>query len=382
MSHMQVSFSRIKPLVIKEFRQIARDRRSLGVLLFIPAFMLVMFGYALNLDVKHTSLAVFDQNKSKTSRDFIGNFLHSEYFNFKYYLSSSSQIDELMSKEKATMALVIPPDFSKELLAGREATVQIILDGSNASAAGTAVGYANAIIQDYSTAIMSQVLVRTGHLDFLPPIEYRPRVWYNPELKSARFLIPGLIAFILMITAVVSTSLSVVREKERGTMEQITVSPVKPLELILGKTIPFVLISLAATVAILLASYLLFGVAVKGSFLLLFLVTLVFVIACLGLGLLISTVAETQQVAFMIAVLVSMLPTFTLSGFVFPIRNMPMTIQVVTYLIPARYFLVALRGIMLKGIGITAFWNQILFLVAFAILTIGMSSVRMARQRL
>lgn len=373
-------FSRIKPIVIKEFRQVARDKRSLGVLLFIPAFMLVMFGYALNFDVKHTSLAIYDDDKSQKSRDFVENFLHSEYFDLKYYLHSTSEIDKLMGEEKVRVAVVIPQDFSEKLLAGREAVVQIIVDGANANAASTAVGYVNAIVQSYSTKILTDSLMRIGKSGLSLPIDYRPRVWYNPELRSAKFLVPGLIVLILMITAVISTSLSVVREKERGTMEQITVSPIKPAELIIGKTIPFVIISLIGAIIILLASFILFDVVIKGSYILLFIITLIFLTGCLGLGLLISTFAETQQLAFMLAVMVTILPTFILSGFVFPIRNMPVVIQAITYLIPARYFIVVLRSIILKGVGLSAFWHQTLFLIAFAIFTIILSSMRLSKQ--
>jgi ABC-2 type transport system permease protein len=372
---------RIKPIVIKEFRQVSRDKRTLGVLLFIPAFMLVMFGYALNFDVKHISLAIYDEDRSKTSRDFASSFFHSEYFDLKYRLNGTREIDGLMNDDKIKVALVIPRDFSEQLLAGRDAVVQVIVDGSNSNTASTAIGYINAVVQSYSTDIITASLLRIGHAGFSMPVDYRPRVWYNPELKSEKFLVPGLIAFILMVIAVISTSLSVVREKERGTMEQIVVSPIRPTEFILGKTIPYVVISLVATVAILAVGSVLFGVAVKGSYVLLFLVTLVFLTGGLGLGLLISTIAETQQLAFMIAVILTMLPTFLLSGFVFPIRNMPIAIQAITYLVPARYFLAALRGIVLKGVGLSALWQQLLFLLAFATLAIGVSSARMKRIR-
>ncbi|MDI6807935.1 MAG: ABC transporter permease [Candidatus Eisenbacteria bacterium] len=374
-------FRRIKPIVVKEFRQVARDKRTLGVLLFIPAFMLVMFGYALNFDVKHIPMAVYDEDRSKTSRDFASSFVHSEYFDLKYHLKSTREIDDLMGDEKIKVALVIPRDFSKQLLAGRDAVVQVIIDGANSNTASTAVGYVSAVVQSYSTNILTSSLLRIGHAGFSMPIDYRPRVWYNPELKSEKFLVPGLIAFILMVIAVISTSLSVVRETERGTMEQIVVSPIKPTEFIIGKTIPYVVISLLATVAILAAGSVLFGVSVKGSYILLFVVTLVFLMAGLGLGLLISTIAETQQLAFMLAVIMTMLPTFILSGFVFPIRNMPIPIQAITYLVPARYFLAALRGIVLKGVGLPELWSQLVFLLVFAALAIGASSVRMRRVR-
>ena len=212
------------------------------------------------------------------------------------------------------------------------------------------------------------------------PIDYRPRVWYNPELRSAKFLVPGLIAFILMVTAVISTSLSVVRESEKNTIEQIIVSRARPIEFIVGKTIPFMIISFIATLVILIASYILFDVAVKGSLLLLLGITLIFLTGCLGLGLLISTVAETQQVAFILAVILTMLPTFLLSGFVFPIRNMPVVIQAITYLIPARYFLVVLRSLILKGVGLGAFYSDVLFLVAFAAIVLAVSAARMKKR--
>lgn len=371
--------SRIRPIVIKEFRQISRDRRTLGVLLVIPAFMLVMFGYALNFDVRRVPLAVCDQDRSRASREFAESFLRSEYFDLKHRLSDAREIDGLMGGEQVRVALVIPPDFSERLLGGREATVQVLVDGANASAAATAVGYVGAMAQDHSSKIAIRASARTGRPGVPLPIDYRPRVWYNPELKSAKFLVPGLIGFILMITAVISTALSVVREKEQGTIEQIVVSPIRPVELILGKTIPYILISLAATVIILLVSYLLFDVAVRGSYLLLFGVTLLFLAGALGLGLLISTVADSQQVAFQMALLVTMLPTFLLSGFVFPIRNMPLPVQAITHIVPARYFLVALRGIVLKGVGLSALYDQALFLLAFAALTLGVSSARLRK---
>ena len=372
-------FPRIRPIVIKEFRQIIRDRRTLGVLLLVPAFMLVMFGYALNFDVRHLYLAVCDQDRSRTSREFVEGFLHSEYFDLKAVLSDARAIDALMGEEKVRVALVIPPDFSERLLAGREAGVQVIVDGANASTATTAVGYVNAVIQDYSTKVLVSAWRRAGGADLLTPVDYRPRIWYNPELRSAKFLVPGLIGFILMITTVISTALSIVREKEQGTMEQIAVSPIRPVELILGKTLPYAVISLVGTVIILLASYALFGIVVRGSLLLLFLVTFIFLCGGLGLGLLISTVADSQQVAFQMAVLATMLPTFLLSGFVFPIRNMPVPVRIITHVVPARYFLVALRGIILKGVGLSAFYDQVLFLLGYAALTLGLSAVRMRK---
>ena len=373
-------FYRILAIVKKELKQVVRDKRTLGILVVIPAFMIIMFGYALNFDVKHTSLALYDEDKSNESRAFAQSFLHSEYFDFKYVVKSKDEIDNLLGKEECRVVVVIPGDFSHHLKGGESAPIQVIVDGANSNAATTAIGYIMAIVQDYSTTIVIQSLRHTGRAGTSMPIDYRPRVWFNPELRSAKFLVPGLIAFILMVTAVISTSLSVVREKEKNTLEQIIVSRAKPLEFIVGKTIPFMMISFAATIIILIVSFILFDIVVKGSLLLLLALTLIFLAGSLGQGLLISTVAETQQVAFMLAVILTMLPTFLLSGFVFPIRNMPFAIQVITYLIPSRYFLVVLRSIILKGVGIGAFYNEVLFLIAFAIVAIGVSLARMKKQ--
>jgi ABC-2 type transport system permease protein len=369
----------ILPIVRKEFRQIRRDKRILGVLLFIPALMLFMFGYALNFDVKHTSMAVYDEDRSSLSRAFLQQFFISEYFDRVKTLDSKEEINELLDGEKVRVVLVVPSSFTKNIQRGRIASVQVIVDGANSNAAATVLGYISAIVQQYSVKVMAESFVRTGRQKITMPIDFQPRVWYNPELESAKFLVPGLIAFILMVTAVVSTALAIVRERELGTMEQLMVSPIKPIELILGKTIPYTIISLFATVAILFLGYILFDVSIKGSILLLSLVTFLFLVGSLGMGLLISTLVETQQLAFMIATIVSMLPTFILSGFVFPIRNMPIIIQGITYVLPARYFLVALRAIILKGAGLSAFWDQALILAIYAVFMIGISSLRMRK---
>lgn len=369
----------ILPIVRKEFRQIRRDKRALGVLLVIPSMMLIMFGYALNFDVKHSAVAVCDEDNSKTSREFVQLFFTSEYFDYAYHLANRQEMNDLIDAGKVTAAIVIPRDFSGNIAGGKDAPVQIIVDGSNANAATTVLGYLGAIIQQYSLNVMAKTFTRYGQKQIVRPIDMRPRIWYNPELRSAKFLVPGLIAFILTITAVLSTSLSVVREWEMGTVEQIIVSPLKPVELILGKTVPSTVIAFIATIIVLLAGYVLFDVQIRGNYFWLFAVTFVFLVGSLGLGLLISSIAGTQQVAFMIAVIATMLPTFILSGFVFPIRNMPLMIQAITYFIPARYFLVALRSIMLKGVGISAFWDQLLCLIAYAVLTLGASSIRMKK---
>lgn len=371
---------RIKPIFIKELRQIMRDKLSLGVIIFIPAFMLVMFGYALNFDVKNISLGIYDEDKSKESRDFVNKFIQSEYFTYKFIATSSKEIDENLQKGNITVGIIIPQTFSKDLTKGITSPIQLLVDGSNSNTASTVLGYANAIISNYSKDILVKEIRNKLNTGFTETIDYRPRVWYNPELKSSKFLIPGLIGFILLIASVVTTSLSIVREKERNTIEQIVVSPIKPYELIIGKTFTYILISLLITVLIFITSYLLFGLVIKGNYFMLFLSILIFLASCLGIGILVSSVAETQQVAFMLSTLISMLPSFILSGFVFPIRNMPLVIQLITYIIPVRYFLVILRSIVLKGSGITAYWSEMLALIVMAIILLGLSILRMRKK--
>jgi ABC-2 type transport system permease protein len=369
----------LRPVVKKELRQIRRDARSLMFMIFLPAFMLLMFGYALNFDVKHIPLAVVDLDGSRASRDLVDKFRTTEYFDLKAVLPKTASIDPIMAREDIRAALVIPVRFAEDLLAGRSPAVQVIVDGSNAMSGSTAAGYVGAILQSYSQGITLEALARRGLTDVALPLAAEVRVWYNPELRSANFLVPGLMAFILMVIVTVSTAFSIVREKERGTMDQIRVSSIRPLELILGKMIPYALISLVAAHIVLLLGEFLFGVGIRGSYPLLLLAMLLFVCGALGQGLLISSITRTQQVAFLIAVLTTMLPTFILSGFVFPIRNMPAVVQAVTYLVPGRYFLAALRAIILKGAGIGAIWHQLLFLTGFALLSLGASAVRLGK---
>jgi ABC-2 type transport system permease protein len=374
------SLRRIAPVATKELRQVVRDWRTLALLLFFPALMMVLFGFALNFDVKHVPLAVLDLDHTPRSRSFAQSFLHSEYFELSGYLEREAEIDEVLDQGRVQVVLVIPTGFEASLGRGEEVEVQANVDGANSNSAAAVLGYINAICLDYAGRVRTRALARAGLGGLAMPIDYRPRVWYNPELKSARFLIPGIMVQILLILTVVSTSLSLVREKERGTMEQVVVSPLRPIEVILGKTGPYLFISLIGSGIVLLTGWLLFGVVVKGSWLLLFVSLLVFLVGGLGLGLLISTLTSTQRSAFQLSALLTLLPSIILSGFIFPIRNMPIPIQAASYLIPARYFLPVLRGIIIKGTGLTAFWPDLLFLVAFAVLMLGVSTVRLRRQ--
>lgn len=370
---------RLRPIVRKEFRQIRRDPRSLIFLLGLPAFLLLMYGYALNFDVKRVPLAVFDLDGSPASRELVARFAATEHFRLKARGGDPRALDALLGRETARVGLVIPRRYAADLAAGREPAVQIVLDGANASSAATTAGYIGAIIQEHVIRLTAESLENAGGRGLVLPLDVRTRVWYNPELRSARFLIPGLMAFILMVIVVVATAFSVVREKERGTMEELRVSPVRPSELIIGKTVPYVFISLLSAHIVLLLSRVLFGVGIAGNYLLLLLAMTLFLTGGLAQGVLISTVTKTQQAAFMIAIVTTFLPTLILSGFVFPLRNMPVAIQAVSYLVPARYFLVALRTIMLKGGGLPAFWNELLFLAGFALLMLALGTARLSR---
>jgi ABC-2 type transport system permease protein len=371
---------RIATIAFKELRQISRDPATLGTLLLVPLFLLVMFGFAISLDITHIPLAVLDRDRTETSRAYIDSFLHSEFFDLKTVMQNETEIDRLLDEGRALVALVVPRGFGRDVLRGRKTEIQAIVDGSNGNTAATAMGYVQALTADWTQRAFVRSLQRAGVTGMKATVDFRPRVLFNPELRSANFLVPGLIVLILIMTAVMSTATSIVREKERGTMEQLTVSPVRPLELIVGKTVPYLLIGLVAAGAILGASRLLFGVTIKGSWLDLGLVTLVFLIGCLALGVLISTLSDSQQVAFLISVLLTLLPVFILSGFVFPFRNMPAIIQAVSYVLPGRYYLSALRSIMLKGAGFWACRDQVGALLLFAAVTAGGSVLRLRRR--
>ncbi len=371
----------LKPIIVKEFRQIRRDLTSLVMLLFLPAVLIVVVGYALNFDVKHIPLVIFDQSRTPESRAYLDQFRHTEYFDLILDVTSYRTIEDMFLAGEAKAAVVVPTDFARDLQAGRNTAVQILLDGSDANSAGQAVNYAARMTMAYSTAVIAQAFQLRG-VSMMIPIDFEPRIWYNPELRSSEFLIPGLIGFIIVLTSVISTSMTVVREKERGTMEQIMVSPLKPFQVILGKTIPYCGISLLASTIILMLGYFLFDIPMQGSILLLYAAILIVTLGGLGQGLLISTVTDSQQVAFMISVFSSLLPSMLLSGFVFPIASMPIVLQVLSNLAVNKFFLVAVRGILLKGVGFFDIWPQFLYMCIFAAVMLGVSIARMQKRSL
>lgn len=370
---------RLQAVAIKELHQILRDQRTLGILLLFPAFILLIYGYALNFDIRDVRVAVQDRDRSTSSRALVSAFVNSGYFQLVGYVDSDAGVHRLFDTGSARALLVIPADFERDVRIRRPTTVQVVIDGDNANTASTVMGYAQAIIGECATTVMLNGLARTS-AQAVPALTLEPRIWYNPQLRSTLFLVPGLIAFIAMITAVVSTALSVVREKERGTMEQIRMSPIGPVSFILGKTVPYLVLSFISSLLIIFTAQALFDLPMRGSWPVLCGTILVFLVGAQAQGLLISSISDSQRMAFQVALLSSFLPTFILSGFVFPISSMPPFIQAVTFVVPARYFLVALRAIVLKGAPVGAFWEQLVALGIFSTIALALASLRLKRE--
>jgi ABC-2 type transport system permease protein len=356
----------------KEMRQIVRDRRTVMILAFVPAFFLLVFGYALNFDVRNILLAVEDRDGTPESRALVSAFINSGYFDPAGSVYGPEAAERALDRNDARAVLVVPEGFSRTVTTGGTAPVQVLVNGDNANTATAVVGYATSILQTASAELGG-----TARL----PISVEPRIWYNPELRSALFLIPGLIAYLTMLMSVTSTALSVVREKETGTIEQVRMAPVGTFAFILGKTVPYFVIAMASAALVFVASQLLFGLPMRGNWLTLTAVLAIYLLGALATGLLVSTIADTQQVAFQIALLVSLLPTLMLSGFIFPISSMPDVLQAITRLVPARYFLIALRAIVLKGSPLTHLLPEFSALTAYAFIVLGLASLRLAKER-
>ena len=360
----------------KEFRQIVRDRRTLMTLLFVPAFFLLLYGYALNFDIRHVRLGVDDRDHTAASRSIVSAFVNSGYFDLVAAVDEASTT-ALMNRNEVRAVVVLPRGLSRALLTGRRVPVQVLINGDNANTATTVVSYASTILQSESAKYRSDP---DPSVSVHPLLTAEPRVWYNPQLRSALFLVPGLIAYIAMITAVVSTALSVAREKEMGTMEQVRMAPLDAGSFVVGKSIPYFVVSLVSALGIIIVAMALFQLPMRGSWTTLLLALSLFLVGALGLGLFISSISESQQVAFQLALLASFLPTLMLSGFIFPIASMPAALRAVTYAVPARYFLIALRGIVLKGAGVGTFWVELVALALYAALMLALAAVRLRRQ--
>lgn len=371
---------KILSIARKEMLQASRDPLSLAMLIALPAIMLLMYGYAINFDVRHVALGVRDLDRTEASRSLTSQFVNSTYFDAVLDLDAGISDDDVTARRLAKAVLTIPEGFARRLERGETSEVQVILDGADANTATTVLSYAGALVAEANAR-------RTGDRAGIQLLSnasgaggYTPRVFYNPELRSTQFLVPGLMGFILMLTAVISTALSIVREQERGTMEQLRVTSLRPTELLVGKTLPYLMISLIATGVILIAARTLFGVAVRGPYSHLFVATLVYLIGALGWGLLVSTIAESQAMAFQVGMVTSLLPAIFLSGFIFPIASMPAPLQVITHAVPARYFLVIARGIILKGAGLEPYLRDLGFLAAYATVVMSIAFARLRRR--
>ena len=371
--------SRLVSIIRKEFIQIFRDPRTLGLILVMPIVQLFLLGYAATTDVKNVPIAVLDQSRTPDSRALLDAFRAADYFTIDYVVQSEEEIQILIERGDVRAALVIPPDYDRRLLEG-DAQVSMILDGSDATVGSTALSTANLIGQSYSIKVLTEQASRQGRTATVkPPLEVRTRVWYNPDLVSAYFMIPGMIGMILYFITALLTASAIVRERERGTIEQLIVTPIRSWELIVGKIVPYVLLGFFDTIEVLLIGHYWFKVPIRGDLGLIFATSGLLLLSSLGIGLFASTIANTQQEAFL-TVMFTMLPGIFLSGFFFPLEAMPPFLQVISSIIPLRYFLVISRTLLLKGVGAAAIQNEILALILFGVVIMGAASARFRKR--
>jgi ABC-2 type transport system permease protein len=375
-----MSIRRIKALTKKEFIQMSRDIRSLMGALFNPLLMIFLFGYALSLDVDRIPTVVLDFDGTPVSREFIHRLTDSRYFTLIRYLNRDGDVDSSLAKGEALMALVIPRDFASKVKQGIKAPIQVVFDGSDSNTATIALGYLKAVAAGFDIALQEQRIRRAGLRMVDMPLEARVRVWFNPELKSKNFIIPGLTGVIMMAICSVMTALSVSKEKETGTLEQLISTPITSLELLMGKLLPYLAVGLVDLALVVGAAVLIFGVPFRGSYMDLFITSLIFLIGSLSWGLFVSVVAKSQIQASQISVISAFLPSFLLSGFIYPIENMPVVLQALTFIVPARYFVEILKGLFLQGVGITVLWPQVLALVIYAVLIFNLARKRFTKR--
>lgn len=362
------SLARTATVARKEALHIVRDPRSLIMALALPFLLLLLFGYALTLDVDRVPTLIYDHDRSPQSRELIERFAGSRYFRILGSVGEYRSIERSIDRDQALMAVVIPVDYSRNLLTSRPAEVQLLLDGSDSNTASIALSYAESLVQAYAFEIRARALDRRGGQKLIPPVEARLRVWYNSELQSRNYIVPGLIAVILMIIAALLTSLTIAREWEMGSMEQLLSTPLRAHELVLGKMSAYFALGLIDMLIAVGVGIFLFGVPLRGNPLLLMVSGSIFLFGALFWGILLSSIARSQLLAYQLGMVTSFLPAFLLSGFVFAIEDMPLIIQGVTYIFPSRYFITVLKGIFLKGVGIQVLWADLLFLVAYALI--------------
>ena len=372
---------RVAAVARKEFLHILRDPRSLAMAIAIPMLLLVLFGYALTLDVDNVPMVVWDQSETAASREFLSHFQGSRYFSIRGYFHDYREVEKAVDSGRALLAVIIPKNFAGRIASGGGASVQLIVDGSDSNTATMAAGYADVAAQTYSQNIAVQEIRRMGGRAPAAPLEMRPRVWYNADMVSKNYIIPGLIAVIMMVIAALLTSLTVAREWERGTMEQLISTPVKGSELILGKLIPYFIIGMFDVLLAVLVGEFLFQVPLRGNVALLFGMAAIFLAGALSMGMLISIVTKSQLLASQLAMVLTFLPSFLLSGFMYEILNMPTVIQVLTYVIPARYFVSLLKGIYLKGVGLEVLALEAGFLALFGVALTVLAHVKFKKKQ-
>jgi len=371
--------SRLVSIVRKEFIQIFRDKRTLALSLIIPIVQLFLLGYAATNDVRNVPLAVLDQSRSTEARALLDAYRAADYFTIAYSVGSEAELQVLIDRGDARAGLIIPPDYDQQLKNGT-AQVAFVLDGSDPTVASTALSAAQLIGQNYSTRILSEKIDRTGqNFKVQPPVEVRTTVWYNPDLISAYFMIPAVIGMILFAITAILTATAVVRERERGTIEQLIVTPIRSWELVLGKIMPYTILGLFDTLVVLFIGNWWFGVPIRGSLLLIILVSVIFLLSGLGIGLFASTIANTQQEA-MLTVWMTLLPSIFLSGFFFPLDAMPPVLQFISYAIPLRYYLSIIRVLLLKGVGLDMIIKDVLALTLFGVLIMGAAALRFRKR--
>jgi ABC-2 type transport system permease protein len=376
-----MKLARTRAVARKEFLHIVRDPRSLALALGLPLILLLLFGYALTLDVDRIPTLIYDADKSPESRDLVRLFQGSRYFQILGWVDRYEAIERKIDSDECLLGVVVPRDYSRKLLSGEEAEVQLLLDGSDSNTASIALGYAEAMLQTYALELRSDALNRKGGGRLSLPVEPRLRVWYNSELKSRNYIVPGLIAVILVIIAAQLTSLTIAREWEMGTMEQLLSTPLRPAELVLGKLAAFFALGLIDMVVSVVVGVFIFRVPLRGNAFFLFFTACIFLFGALCWGIMLSAVTRSQLLAYQLGMLSSFLPAFILSGFIYSIENMPVVIQIITHFFPARYFVTILKGIFLKGVGIQVLWGEVVFLVIYASIVF-MLATRKLRQKL
>jgi len=372
-------FERIKAILIKEFKQVLRDPRMKTAILISPILQTILFGYAANRDIDFIPTAIYDQDNTKESRFLLHRFTYSGYFVPKYYIHSQEEQDRMLDKGLASVVLRIDRGFGRDIKAGKKSSIQLSLDGSDSNTAMIIMSYAGSIMGNYQYDLLKEKASAIGYSSGIPSVDLRDRAWFNGNLISRDYYLPGVVASIVTIMSLLLTAMAIVREKEIGTMEQLIVSPLRPLELIFGKLLPFGVIALIQCAMITALGIVWFHIPFRGSLALLILATCVYLFTSLGIGLFISTVASTQQEAMM-SVFLFYMPVFLLSGFAYPIVNMPQCIQYFTLINPMRYYLVIIRGIFLKGVGMDVLWINFLPLLAIGLIVISMSALRFRRK--